>query len=139
MSDILTLHDYVEKKDSFLERYANKDDIVNNERTCNQWKYAFADGYSYKGQPIIISEFGGIAFQSEKGWGYGNQVTTEEAFLERFRGIHEAIKETDYVVGYCYTQITDVQQEINGVLTEDRKPKLPIETIREINLGFLGK
>jgi len=139
VSDILTLHDYVEKKDSFLERYANKDDIVNNERTCNQWKYAFADGYSYKGQPIIISEFGGIAFQSEKGWGYGNQVTTEEAFLERFRGIHEAIKETDYVVGYCYTQITDVQQEINGVLTEDRKPKLPIETIREINLSFLGK
>lgn len=139
VSDILTLHDYVETKEKFLERYASKDDIVNNERTCNQWKYAFADGYSYRGQPIIISEFGGIAYESDKGWGYGKQVATEEAFLERFRGIHEAIRETDYIVGYCYTQITDVQQETNGLLTEDRKPKLPIEKIREINLGFVGK
>ncbi|WP_248927182.1 glycoside hydrolase family 2 protein [Paenibacillus hamazuiensis] len=135
VSDILTLHDYVEKKEQFLKRYAGKDEIVNNEKTCNQWKYAFADGYGYKGQPIIISEFGGIAFQSDKGWGYGNQVASEEAFLERFRGIHEAIKMTDYIVGYCYTQITDVQQEINGLLTEDRKPKVPIEKIREINLS----
>ncbi|KRF04192.1 glycoside hydrolase family 2 [Paenibacillus sp. Soil766] len=139
VSDILTLHDYVETKEKFLERYASKDDIVGNERTCNQFKYALADGYSYKGQPIIISEFGGIAFQSDKGWGYGNQEATEEAFMNRFCGIHEAIKQTDYIVGYCYTQITDVQQEINGLLTEDRKPKVPIDKIREINLGFIGK
>lgn len=87
------------------------------------------------GQPIMVSEFGGIAFQSDKGWGYSGQVASEEAFLERFRGIHEAIKATDYIVGYCYTQITDVQQEVNGLLTEDRKPKIPIEKIREINLS----
>lgn len=134
VSDILTLHDYVVTKEQFLKRYANKDEIVNNEKTFNRWKYAFADGYSYKGQPIILSEFGGIAFKSDKGWGYGGQVASEEAFLERFRGIHEAIAATDYIVGYCYTQITDVQQEVNGLLTEERMPKLPIEKIREINL-----
>jgi beta-galactosidase/beta-glucuronidase len=135
VSDILTLHDYVERKDQFLNRYANKDEIVNNEKTFNQWKYAFADGYSYTGQPIIVSEFGGIAFKSDKGWGYGGQVASEEAFLERFRGIHEAIKQTDYIVGYCYTQITDVQQEVNGLLTEERKPKVPLDKIKEINLS----
>ncbi|GLX66065.1 glycoside hydrolase family 2 protein [Paenibacillus glycanilyticus] len=135
VSDILTLHDYVETKEQFLKRYASKDAIVNNEISFNDWKYAFAKGYSYSGQPIIVSEFGGIAMRSESGWGYGNQVESTDAYLERLRGIHEAIKETDYIVGYCYTQITDVQQEVNGLLTEDRKPKVPLEKIREINLA----
>ncbi|RIX51167.1 glycoside hydrolase family 2 [Paenibacillus nanensis] len=136
VSDILTLHDYVAKGENFLKRYAgNKEAIVNNETTCNQWKYAFAEGYAYRGQPIIISEFGGIAFQSDKGWGYGDQVDSVEAFIERFRGITQAIKDVDYICGYCYTQITDVQQEINGLLTEDRKPKIPLETIKAINLA----
>ncbi|GAA3413356.1 glycoside hydrolase family 2 protein [Paenibacillus hodogayensis] len=135
VSDILTLHDYSETKQQLLKHFADKDQFVNNDKSFNNFKYAFADGYSYKGQPIIISEFGGIAFKSDKGWGYGEQVHSEEAFLERFRGIHEAIKATDYIVGYCYTQITDVQQEVNGLLTEERKPKVPIEKIREINLS----
>jgi beta-galactosidase/beta-glucuronidase len=135
LSDILTLHDYVETGSEFLKRYAGKDAIIGNEISFNNWKYAFAEGYEYRGQPIIISEFGGIAFQSDKGWGYGNQVSSEEAFLERFRGITQAIKDTDYICGYCYTQITDVQQEVNGLLTEDRKPKIALAKIKEINLA----
>ena len=135
VSDILTLHDYVETKEEFLKRYASKQEIVQNERSFNNWKYAYADGYHDHGQPIIISEFGGIAIQSDSGWGYGKQESSGEAFLNRFREIHEAIKETDYIVGYCYTQLTDVQQEVNGLLTEDRKPKVPLEAIRSINLS----
>ncbi|MDR9745722.1 glycoside hydrolase family 2 TIM barrel-domain containing protein [Paenibacillus taichungensis] len=135
VSDILTIHDYVETGEAFLERYQDKDLIVNNKIASNRWKFAFAEGYHYKGQPIIISEFGGIAFQSDKGWGYGNQVDSVEAFIERFRSITEAIKAIPYISGYCYTQVTDVQQEINGLLTEDRKPKVPLEVIRKINLG----
>lgn len=135
VSDIITLHDYVETGEKFLKRYAdNKDAIVNKEITCNQWKYALADGYEYKGQPIMITEFGGIAFQSDKGWGYGHQVQTDEEFLERFDGLVQAIKSVDYICGFCYTQLTDVQQEINGLLTEDRKPKFPLAKIKEINL-----
>jgi hypothetical protein len=53
-----------------------------------------------------MSEYGGIAFNSEEGWGYGNQVKTEEEFIERFRSITQAIKDLPYMVGYCYTQIT---------------------------------
>ncbi|MFB5266452.1 glycoside hydrolase family 2 protein [Paenibacillus enshidis] len=135
VSDILTLHDYVEKGAEFLERYQDKESIVNNQISFNQWKRAFAEGYAYRGQPIIVSEFGGIAFRTDKGWGYGNQVDSEEAFIERFRAITAAIKATPYIAGYCYTQITDVQQEVNGLLTEDRQPKVPLEVIREINLA----
>ncbi|WP_435166911.1 glycoside hydrolase family 2 protein [Paenibacillus glycanilyticus] len=136
VSDIVTLHDYVQTGEGFLKRYRdNKDAIMSRETTCNHWKYAFAEGYGYRGQPIIISEFGGIAFQSDKGWGYGEQVDSVEAFTERFKGLTQAIKSVDYICGYCYTQVADVQQEINGLLTEDRKPKIPLEEIRAINLG----
>lgn len=136
VSDILTLHDYVETGEGFLSRYEDsKAAIVNNETTCNHWKYAFAEGYAYTGQPVIISEFGGIAFQSDKGWGYGHQVASEEEFLNRFEGLIRAIKSVDYICGYCYTQLTDVQQEINGLLTEAREPKVLLDKIRKINLG----
>ncbi|WP_123043355.1 glycoside hydrolase family 2 protein [Cohnella candidum] len=135
VSDILTLHDYVETGEGFQKRYGKIDAVVGNETTCNQWKYAFAEGYRYQGQPIMITEFGGIAYQSDKGWGYGRQVDSDEEFLKRFEGLTRAIKSVDSICGYCYTQLTDVQQEINGLLTEDRKPKVPLEKIREINLA----
>ncbi|MDO3408439.1 glycoside hydrolase family 2 TIM barrel-domain containing protein [Saccharibacillus sp. CPCC 101409] len=133
VSDILTLHDYVESGEEFLERYRDKDAIVNNEISFNNSRYAFAEGYRYTGQPIIVSEFGGIAFRSASGWGYGNQVGSEQDFIERFRGITRAIRSIPYLAGYCYTQLADVQQEVNGLLTEDRRPKIPAEVVREIN------
>ncbi|WP_150272263.1 glycoside hydrolase family 2 protein [Paenibacillus tepidiphilus] len=134
VSDIITLHDYEESGAEFLKRYADKDAITGNEISHMNWKYAMAQGYAYRGQPVMISEFGGIAFKSEEGWGYGEQVGSEEAFLTRFRSITEAIKATPYICGYCYTQVSDVQQEVNGLLTEDRQPKLPLERIKAINL-----
>lgn len=133
VSDILTLHDYVEYGDEFLNRYKDKQKIVNNEIAFNKFKHAMAQGYEYKGQPIIISEYGGIAFNSEKGWGYGDQVESEKDFLYRYESITQAIKDTSYISGYCYTQITDVQQEVNGLLNEEREPKVDVNKIREIN------
>lgn len=135
VSDILTLHDYEEAGERFLKRYQDKSAIVENGIAFNNGKYAMAEGYGYRGQPIIVSEFGGIAFQSDKGWGYGHQVQSEADFIDRFKRITQAIQATDYIVGYCYTQICDVQQEINGLLTEDRKPKVDPEIIRKINLA----
>jgi len=133
VSDIITLHDYVEYGDEFLNRYKDKEKVVNNEIAFNKHKHAMAQGYEYKGQPIIISEYGGIAFNSEKGWGYGNQVKNEEDFLKRYESITQGIKDTPYISGFCYTQITDVQQEINGLLNEDRTPKVDLTKIKEIN------
>jgi hypothetical protein len=61
---------------------------------------------------------------------------SEDEFLERFRNITMAIKQLHYISGYCYTQLTDVQQEVNGLFTEDRKPKVAPEKIREMNLAI---
>ncbi|WHY73807.1 glycoside hydrolase family 2 protein [Fictibacillus enclensis] len=133
VSDIITLHDYVEYGDEFLNRYRDKEKVVGNEIAFNKSKHAMAEGYEYKGQPIIISEYGGIAFTSEEGWGYGDQVKSEKEFLDRYASITEAIMSLDYICGFCYTQITDVQQEVNGLLTEDRKPKVDLSKINEIN------
>lgn len=133
ISDIVTLHDYEEYKEAFLDRYSNQDKILTNEIPHNNHKYAFAEGYQYEGQPVIISEYGGIAFKDGEGWGYGNRVESEEAFLDRYRRVTEAIQSLPYVTGYCYTQMTDVQQEVNGLLREDRTPKIPLEKIRRVN------
>ncbi|RJX37581.1 glycoside hydrolase family 2 [Paenibacillus pinisoli] len=133
VSDILTLHDYVESGEEFRRRYTNKDDIVNNRIAFNNKKYAYADGYRYSGQPVILSEFGGVAFKNDAGWGYGNQEATEESYLNRLKELHAAVKAIDYIVGYCYTQITDVQQEVNGMLEENRELKVPLEAIQDLN------
>ncbi|OCA83407.1 glycoside hydrolase family 2 [Pradoshia sp. D12] len=133
VSDILTLHDYVEYGEEFIGRYKDKEKVVNNKIAFNNSKFAMAKGYEYKGQPIIISEYGGIAFDSEKGWGYGKQVNSEEELLHRYESITQAIKNTPYISGFCYTQITDVQQEVNGLLKENREPKVDLNKIKTIN------
>lgn len=134
ISDILTLHDYVAEGTVFAKRYNDKERIVNNEIAFNGKMLAFADGYEYKGQPIIISEFGGIAFNNDaSGWGYGGKVEGEDAFIKRFDDIVTAVKELPYACGYCYTQVTDVQQEINGLMDINRNYKIKPEVIKEIN------
>lgn len=133
ISDIIALHDYEELGTVFKDRYQDKEAILGNKVSHNGFKYAFADGYEYKGQPVMITEYGGIAFNDADGWGYGNQVNTEEEFLDRYQKITDAIKEIPYISGYCYTQTTDVQQEINGLLKEDRTPKIALDKIKAVN------
>ncbi|MFC4402023.1 glycoside hydrolase family 2 protein [Gracilibacillus xinjiangensis] len=133
ISDIITLHDYEESGSAFIKRYGDKDRILGNKIPHDKKKYAFAQGYEYNGQPVIISEYGGIAFQDGKGWGYGNQVASEEDFLHRYLDITNAIKSIPYINGYCYTQTTDVQQEVNGLLKKDRIPKIGLNKIKAVN------
>jgi beta-galactosidase/beta-glucuronidase len=80
-----------------------------------------------EGQPIVISEYGGIGLivekKEEKDWGYGNLAQTPEELVQRFRELTQAILANPDIAGYAYTQLTDVEQEMNGLLTYDRKPK----------------
>jgi beta-galactosidase/beta-glucuronidase len=135
ISDIVTLHDYEEKGEDFLDRYLGHiEEILGNTRYHNNAKSAFADGFSYRGQPLILSEFGGIAFNNDhSGWGYGNKVNSPEEFIKRFDAITTAIKKVDIFCGYCYTQLTDVQQEINGLMDSERNFKVDPKIIKEIN------
>ncbi|MDR1637607.1 MAG: glycoside hydrolase family 2, partial [Treponema sp.] len=140
VSDIITLHDYEEQGEDFLERYGKYlEEILRNLIPHNKSRSAFAGQFSYQGQPIIISEFGGIAFSNRgEGWGYGNKVGSPEEYIKRFDQITTAIKQLDRVSGFCYTQVTDVQQEINGIMDEERNFKVDPEILREINLRKVG-
>ena len=83
----------------------------------------------------MLSEFGGTAFRADErgeAWGYGSAVQDKAEYLSRLRSLFTAAKKMP-IVGYCYTQLTDVQQEVNGLLKEDRTPKVPLEEIRKIN------
>jgi beta-galactosidase/beta-glucuronidase len=136
VSDIITLHDYEEAGDAFLARYAALESMLENRGRPNRTKPVFAQGHGYQGQPIIISEFGGIAFNNDdSGWGYGSKVNTQEEFIRRFAAITRAIQRLDRICGYCYTQLTDVQQEINGLLDGDRNFKVDPAILKQINEG----
>ncbi|MCI6420836.1 MAG: glycoside hydrolase family 2 [Blautia sp.] len=140
VSDIITLHDYEEVGEILRKRYIEyKDQIMTTEVYHSNHKSAMANGFEYKGQPVIISEFGGIAFNNDdSGWGYGNKVDTKEDFIQRFDEITTAVKELPYVSGFCYTQVSDVQQEINGLMDIDRNFKVEPEVIKEINERKVG-
>ena len=140
ISDIITLHDYEENGKTFYDRYsAFTAKILSAEIYHSGFKSALANGYAYKGQPIIISEYGGIAFDDKTfGWGYGNKVATQEDFLNRFDDITTSIKQLPFICGYCYTQVTDVQQETNGLMDIGRNYKVDPEKIRKINEKSIG-
>ena len=135
VSDIITLHDYEEDGERFLNRYlTHKEEILRTQLYHCGHKSAMANGYTYEGQPVILSEYGGIAFADKQQgeWGYGNAVKSEEEFLLRLQKITSAIYQVPYIVGFCYTQVSDVEQEVNGLMRENRTHKVDPQKIRPI-------
>lgn len=134
VSDIVTIHDYREYGSELEQMYLDDERAVLNNRKSMSWygQLAFAGDFRYNGQPVILSEYGGIALKSHKGWGYGSQAASQEAFWERFGSQNEAIRKIPYFRGFCYTQLTDVQQEVNGLVDMDRNPKFSAEMIEKI-------
>ena len=124
-ADILDVHDYDQNPVTFAERYEpltrGEDILINSLRT---WKMKKDPE---KGQPTFVSEYGGILWVVERNeggsWGYGNGPKTPEEFIERFRGLSEAILFHPRMGGLCYTQLTDVEQEQNGLYTYHRQAK----------------
>jgi len=92
-------------------------------------------GWPAPSAPVHLSEVGGIGFVTKgaKGWGYGDVPRSKTAFLKRFRDTMNAIMDIPNGCGFCYTQLTDIEQEINGLYTYDRKPKFDIAAIRRVH------
>jgi beta-galactosidase/beta-glucuronidase len=86
----------------------------------------------YNGQPYFVSEFGGILWADTGGWGYGDPPKTLEEYYERFEGLCNVLLDNPFMFGYCYTQLTDVFQEQNGIYFFDRSEKFDMERIRAI-------
>ena len=69
----------------------------------------------------------------EKAWGYGNGPRTEEEYISRYKGLTDALLDNPRMFGFCYTQLTDVEQEQNGIYYYDRTPKIDVNIFKEIN------
>lgn len=130
-SDLFTIHDYEGDYDVLADRYKDINSIVSARPAgralhVGQW--------AYEGEPILVTEFGGISYQKDEqqGWGY-TSATSDEDFAKRYHAVISAILDSPNVCGFCYTQITDVEQEINGLLTYDRAAKIDLSIIRAIN------
>ena len=132
ISDIITIHDYKQDYKEIDDEFKDMS-ILDNLKQYNNKHKLFVDGYKYKGQPIIMSEYGGIAINSNEGWGYGKQVKDEGEFLDRFKKLTKSIQNIPYISGYCYTQLTDVQQEVNGLMDAERNYKIEPNKISDIN------
>ncbi len=133
VSDLCTIHDYESEKQVLQTRYASSDVAVSS--TPGQ-RLVYSPGYHYRGEPIMVTEMGGISFKKSdwNGWGYSS-AKSDDDFIQRYAAVVSAMIESPVIQGFCYTQLTDVEQEINGLLTYDRKPKVPLETIRAITEG----
>ena len=121
-TDIWSVHDYTREYDKLVENHTFKDGKPHY-RNMRDKKYLA----EWKGQPYMIDEFGGLGWipkeQRSNSWGYGAQIETEDEFFQILEKEIDAIKACKNVVGFCYTQITDVEQEKNGVYYYDRRPK----------------
>ena len=149
LTDILTIHDYNSDATSLKESYQDIIEASNGSPSKTSNRHCFCEGYSYQGIPVMISEFGGVAFnvnfqESEQAWGYGERLNDKAAVLEKIRDLHQAVMDIDGVCGFCYTQLTDVEQEINGLLDHQHQYKFSKQEIKDIltykhNLGFIFK
>jgi beta-galactosidase/beta-glucuronidase len=136
-TDLFAVHDYTARYEGLKARWGDVQPKAGAKLPPNGRDY-LVRGFEYNGSPLYLSEFGGIAYIPEGtnvpqgSWGYSGVEKTAEAALERLRGQYQAIKESPFI-GICYTQLTDVEQEVNGLLTYDRKPKFDVKKVKEIN------
>ena len=123
ISDILDLHNYEQDPVRFSELLAPLENGENIELGRK--------ARSYLGVATFVSEYGGIRWSVDgNGWGYGNAPKTEEEFLTRLAELTKVICDNKKLYGFCYTQLTDVEQEVNGLYTYDRRPKFDPALIR---------
>ncbi|MFW5471217.1 glycoside hydrolase family 2 TIM barrel-domain containing protein [Knoellia sp. CPCC 206435] len=135
VTDVVTVHDYTAQGHTLRERYGTRAALAETvEHTQPLYRAILLPGTSGKEVPVVISEFGGITFDLERreGWfGYG-AVSTPEELLRGYADLVEALLSSSVLAGFCWTQLTDTQQERNGLLTSARTPKVPLDQIRAI-------
>lgn len=137
-TDILGIHDYDPRPDHLRARYgaeANPEQLFDRRRPGG--RILTLDGYPHRGQPIMLTEFGGVAYAKcpqpgvRQTWGY-SAAHNDEEFTRIYKALIEVITDAALFSGFCYTQFADTFQEANGLLCADRTPKLPLDVIADI-------
>lgn len=133
--DLLTVHDYADTEEALKDHVKDMNSIL---KLRPGGRDLFARGWGYQGQPVLVTEFGGIKYapedSQEGSWGYC-ETSSAENYAGKLRELVGALQQSEIIQGYCYTQLTDVETEQNGLLTYRREPKIPLEQIRRINEG----
>ena len=141
-TDILGIHDYEYDPERLQARYGVSEetqDLFDRRRPGG--RILTLDGYPHRGQPIMLTEFGGIAYEKfpTRGihhiWGY-SQVASDEEFLCLYQKLLHVVNNSPMFSGFCYTQFADTFQEANGLLCADRTPKIPLTQIRAATLSL---
>ena len=148
LSEVYDIHDYDQDTQSFQARWDGLTDRIRETGGVIPAEDPFfnsaPEGPSgrapffnqpYDNQPIFVSEYGGIRWPDDtvEGWGYGNAPATPEEFFARYKGLTEALLNNPEIFGFCYTQLYDVEQEVNGLYTYGRAQKFDISLIQKIN------
>ncbi|RJQ92354.1 glycoside hydrolase family 2 protein [Amycolatopsis panacis] len=133
-SDIWTVHDYAPTGDVLKRRYADPSTIDEVLRTIRPGGRRLHLGDVRRaGQPIMLSEYGGVSYAADDELWYGySTARSPEDLVERYRDLTGALLDCAAVAGFCYTQLTDTEQETNGLLTAAREPKADPAVLREI-------
>ena len=137
ISDMYDIHDYTQDPARLQEKLAPMIDdpnYVHNPIHQEQLKMN-----RFYGQPVWVSEYGGTYWNPDElgGWGYGNAPKSEAEFAERYAGLTKVLLDHPRICGFCYTQLTDIEQEQNGLYKYDRSRKFSDEVydrIREANV-----
>jgi hypothetical protein len=138
--DIYDSHDYIDEKDwtegiaNFKKRHT---DMAGGKVFINEGTQI---SVPYEGQPYWVSEFGGFKWVLEEDrdeatkdtWGYGGSPTSLEDFYTRFQAVCDTLLDNPHMFGYCYTQLTDITPELNGIYTYDRRLKFDAARLKAI-------
>ena len=138
VTDIYDVHDYDQSPESFKAHY---DQILETGELYERWP---ARQKRKDGEPVFMSEYGGIGInlvnndyetgRRKTAWSYGKSCFSYEEFYARYKGLTDALLDNPLMMGFCYTQLTDVEQEKNGLFNyDDRSPKFDMAIISKIN------
>lgn len=128
-TDIYGFHQYFGDPEQFKKEYCNFEEIAKK----GMWNRPLETITPLENKPVLVSEFGGIAINSDNdSWGYNSDAKNADELKEKITAHVDAVLSLNYCCGYCYTQFSDVMQEINGLVDMERNLKLPIEEYHKI-------
>ncbi len=129
-TDVYSVHDYEQDPERFRETYANGPCDVGVTRE----QFGGEPGAAYAGQPFVVDEYGGTWWKEDAAqdasWGYGERPKDAEEALARILALTAILLGNPRVAGFCYTQLTDIEQEQNGLYTYARQLKFDAERLR---------
>ena len=130
--EVLDAHDYNGNPETFRSSWMERLSVTAEDASAPARYGGRNVPQADRGIPFMVSEIGGIGWATEGGWGYGEGPKTLDTFYVRYKGTIDAMLDNPHLFGFCYTQLTDIEQERNGLYYYDRKPKFDVKKLYEI-------